>query len=817
MIDEETRNRLLEEIRSAILENRLPAWETTFSDNYEEMFEKEGVDFEDYLEEMINEAEEGGDDEETRKRAAKAAATNVLGKYVKYGNKKFKYENLFDMDLSIVNPSPYTLKNWEKALAALDDLIVAMEILGAGGQNAVKKIIEKLDEDIAIPKDKDEIREIEATLEDVFRGIAETDLTQAKDRKKFYRFWHEVNKEYPKLEDAIDAVKEAAERSRLPKEIKAAYKKLELPPNYIVKLAMIKHELEHSEIRVINFLKTLAQTPEQKRTFEAALKKPTTYELGVFREDVEPFRGEKIRPRQRNVPSGGQVSVRGKHANLISQEELEYFEDMENVEMDPLLWHEIDESDWLQIPVAADEIGKVEEHMESLIEIFGEDTSLGRKFHDKLQDLIKEAGESLENMYLPVTPWLEELKEKAQVPTSEFGHTTDINILDRIDELNKDTSKFFELIGDIFLTGDIQLPISMDPQHPTSKPQMYAGPALAGKGQKPQPKGFRQPRAQGFTRPTKRKEGSKRLQKLENELVKSLNRYYFVPLGKGYFVDGEKPEFYHDMKGRFPYRNIRFALGTSPDVWAEKKLVKGVAEHIDFDSIKRLTEYFSQISTKIVQTNVKEYSGFMDEIVEDLNEIFEEMPGHDRLNTIWAGWDIGNMVKKYHEGDVDLNSIEFRGRTVGELHKEYEKSQGVDYPMEYLRGFLKGDSLSNLLRRKHKYGGSQFKKLQEEIDKLLELSDPNRINKLDPINGALLNVYDSIRKMKGKKIVKGNIYLMDIRGMDYIINRVEEKYNVEINAMEVETIVKSIDSISSLSNNYGLKEDVIYEIKGLCR
>mgnify|MGYP003655938435 CR=1 FL=1 len=53
--------------------------------------------------------------------------------------------------------------------------------------------------------------------------------------------------------------------------------------------------------------------------------------------------------------------------------------------------------------------------------------------------------------------------------------------------------------------------------------------------------------------------------------------------------------------------------------------------------------------------------------------------------------------------------------------------------------------------------------------------------------------------------------------MDYIISHVYSNYDIDINASEVSTIVKSIDSFKNISTTFGIGEEIIYEIKGLCR
>ena len=71
--------------------------------------------------------------------------------------------------------------------------------------------------------------------------------------------------------------------------------------------------------------------------------------------------------------------------------------------------------------------------------------------------------------------------------------------------------------------------------------------------------------------------------------------------------------------------------------------------------------------------------------------------------------------------------------------------------------------------------------------------------------------------LSGLKIYYGELFTDDISDMDYLINRIHKEDKVEVTTIEIDSIVKSHDSMQNLSSNYGLSGEIIYKIKGLCR
>ena len=71
--------------------------------------------------------------------------------------------------------------------------------------------------------------------------------------------------------------------------------------------------------------------------------------------------------------------------------------------------------------------------------------------------------------------------------------------------------------------------------------------------------------------------------------------------------------------------------------------------------------------------------------------------------------------------------------------------------------------------------------------------------------------------MENKRIVYGTMYLDDVNTMDYIINKMEREFKLDVNSLEINSIVKSYESFENLSKKHGIGKEAVYVIKGLCR
>ena len=71
--------------------------------------------------------------------------------------------------------------------------------------------------------------------------------------------------------------------------------------------------------------------------------------------------------------------------------------------------------------------------------------------------------------------------------------------------------------------------------------------------------------------------------------------------------------------------------------------------------------------------------------------------------------------------------------------------------------------------------------------------------------------------MNKETIYYGRLDVNELEDMDYLINKIENEDKVEINVMEISSIVESINSHNNISKSFGIHVNIIYKIRGLCR
>ena len=78
----------------------------------------------------------------------------------------------------------------------------------------------------------------------------------------------------------------------------------------------------------------------------------------------------------------------------------------------------------------------------------------------------------------------------------------------------------------------------------------------------------------------------------------------------------------------------------------------------------------------------------------------------------------------------------------------------------------------------------------------------------------IMEAHDMIRKMSNKNIVYHHLSLDDIDSVDYILKQVP---TYDLNILDLQQIVTDLDSFSNIAKAFGINEEAVYTIKGLCR
>jgi len=837
---EERKQTFIEEYKQAKLQNKLQRWEDNFQDDYEDAIEAEGLDFDAYLDEIVSEGNKSTD--EGPQYFPPAQVDKIDKEYlknIKYGKGNLKYDNLIsNFNLKLISPNFTYIKDIDDLDTIINQLEIVIQLLtkqGMEGVSELQEVIIKLSHDVAMMPDPSKLKKITMTIDGILDEFHDVDILLANDRDTIYDFWDKVNNEWKGLEVSWKAFKKELEAT----EFWQTEHGLEIPtlPQYVIPVNSPRIKLEKEELRLLKIMELLGgELPmrhlneleegasSEAKNYLTQLQRPGPNTEQQERIDTPP--NEKLHDRKHWEQLEGKVVIHdapkaidnsqmedifgrnaadwkeklGAKRNQMSEKSLTELDLLtkNNMTVDPILYYIIEAQLFndVSIPIASDEKVFFEEWGREFIELVKEKASdSDLKNTIEIWDTILETvGEEYVTVYLPYTDWLIELME------GEDG-----NIKQQVyDELNKSAKDFFAFLNDVLVESKGQFMVSQgvsDVMRGSGAPPLQAG-------KKTPPKtGMRMDRAQPFRSSTKRKFSEKAFNTAISNLVDSMDQYYFGPLTSNMFVEDEKPDFAEDVRN-YDFRNLKMTFSKEKSVEDEREILDGYAENITITDLQHLINFF-ETAKKGEEESWPQFLKALEDIVDTLNEILPEKYENDNHN--WAAEYAIKVLNRNHE-NADLNEMEFMGKKLN----KYDTLTGRK-PINRLRTLLQSEQMLQILRKEEKFRQISGKKLQELVNKFLELSDPRNLGKSDEVSSSIMNAYDVIRKRAGMKIYYGNLITEDIGDMDYLINRIYKENKIEINTMEIDSIVKSMDSMQNLSSNYGLSGEIIYKIKGLCR
>ena len=80
------------------------------------------------------------------------------------------------------------------------------------------------------------------------------------------------------------------------------------------------------------------------------------------------------------------------------------------------------------------------------------------------------------------------------------------------------------------------------------------------------------------------------------------------------------------------------------------------------------------------------------------------------------------------------------------------------------------------------------------------------------VRKALLEAHDNLRLLKGEQVHYGLLSYENVEDIIKMQNYLQQS-NLDLTALEIENIVKAIDSFKSIGLEYGLSSDSVYLIK----
>jgi hypothetical protein len=212
-------------------------------------------------------------------------------------------------------------------------------------------------------------------------------------------------------------------------------------------------------------------------------------------------------------------------------------------------------------------------------------------------------------------------------------------------------------------------------------------------------------------------------------------------------------------------------------------------------NIADFLEYVDSPNIKITEDFVKQ----ADLASDALTEMFGESTSEQNANYISA---LLHHFMKESE-DLELADYEIDDKEIQErkdlFNTDYNNREA--FPIFALPHYLDQNQgiLTDSPEKKKQYNRlkSIYNTVEEDI--------PVLFNKM-------LKAHDAIRKELGKE-VNYAFTPFSYDGIEQVINKMHIEENIDLSHLEVENIVKDIDSHSNISKEYGISEDQVYLIK----
>jgi hypothetical protein len=332
-----------------------------------------------------------------------------------------------------------------------------------------------------------------------------------------------------------------------------------------------------------------------------------------------------------------------------------------------------------------------------------------------------------------------------------------------------------------------------------------------------------------------------------NQMLLAIEDYYINPIATRYY--GEKPKFTLDKNYQYIVRSIdKNPLGT-----ALGNLIGETGSEIIFtasilNNLADVLEYHRPREELRMNANVHRN-------IKEAYDFLIRLFGQKKLNREWAA----TIIYVLSGGDVPKEWRMFEGENVEKLVGEAMSTEPVldkegepvledgepklkiiekHYPIQYLEDVFntyefrdqlgltatkgrgrKGEGLAVGPKTKPITSLSRSDVDEDKIEMLIEakrimgLLNEIFLKSSNPLAITLLNAHDVIRKIMGKKIIYGKYCLTNADDVDYVLR----KTNDDLSVMELEQIVYSVNSFENIGKAFGINEEIVYTIKGMCR
>ena len=704
--------------------------------------------------------------------------------------------------------------------ASLSEKKTALEVFKEQPEDIKPKLepfIELLEKVLRMDGDKERLNQPSDVLQDL---IGRGDLRLTKNREKIYDYWKGINDEFEELEDAHNTMKEVFEKA-YPKTEDMQDKEL---AGYIAEFKKyeardLKYVYQYDGVGLTT-LDAKSKTLEVLDSFLAKIQEKPEAVYGVQDKEDTPTGYKQSEDR-----GGGQVGIVDDGKEISQKRRLiqDFAElirgEVIGIDVDPLYafsWKR-GMAGFKVSPTMANEMRKLENRLKRTAIRLDLDNRDIREMKQYIKDIDMKSVISEGDFFLPYQEdVIETIYDSKQLEEKKADNRKIETYLKNLSQFISAGSEAEQPTGAGESEGQ-RIPADPKTGRKFETIQEGRGMALPSKG------AFRSKLpALGkvsidIEREKKDAEGETvtddsgnpqietitvNLEKALDRLLKAVEAYYIEPA-----TSDSKPK-----ATRFEWQNTQVlsVLGRKrmnknafiTMMSLERGNVSGLL--LDEVDLRLIVNLLKRLSRTVSKQTVQRFMDTTEDAARAVDDAFE---GND-ANAVSI--EFGNMAYNIlTKNGIDTKDIEFG---VGSKKKLKEWSDMYDtnkvYPFQALYYHVTG--------RQEKYTklGGNFVGIISDIKRLEDKLDVIRKTELER---NFLNAHDSIRKMMRKPLYYAISSVDDYEDMEHTLKSMKSKFNIDLTAMEVEGIVKELDSMENLSRKYGISTEGVYYLKATHR
>mgnify|MGYP003135385481 CR=1 FL=1 len=274
--------------------------------------------------------------------------------------------------------------------------------------------------------------------------------------------------------------------------------------------------------------------------------------------------------------------------------------------------------------------------------------------------------------------------------------------------------------------------------------------------------------------------------------------YYFDPLYSGMLAI-EMPRFSSSIGSRV-MQTLSLDLGLESVMSASyDTFFEGSVEEVDVGDLKAIADFIDNIFMPEVEITT-ELIIDGEECADALTDIF----GREENNFDYCGALIHYfMLETKQTANEDAEFPKRSGKTIKDRSESFAQkySDRKAFPIFALPHWL---DMNQGVLTKESNMKTQYNRLKDVFESV-QTDLPVLLHKL-------LKAHDAVREELGQNVIYGFMPFNDY-GINKMIKKMQVDENIDLSTLEVEQIIKAVDSHNNISKEYGLSAEQVYMIK----